>query len=94
MQETRELASAVELEVPPTAPIRYRRSRKITAGLIGLGIVGAAALGLLQDAQSDRTVAPSRLTQSQAPMSPDAQGASIVPFPVPSASDGVSSEDG
>lgn len=92
MQETREVASAVELEVLPTPPIP--RSRKITSGLIGLGIVGAAALGL-HDAGSGRTVAPTLLTQSPAPLSPDAKCAPIVPFPVPSATtDGVSSEDG
>lgn len=93
MQETREVAPAAELEVPPTAP--SRRSKKITAGLIGLGIVGVAALGLLHDAGSDRPVAPTRLTQSTDTLSPDAKGSAIVPFPVPSATtDGVSSEDG
>ena len=93
MQETRGVASAVELEVPPTAPIRS--SRKITAALIGIGIASTAALGLLHDAESDRTVAPNRLTQSPAPLSPDAKGTSIVPFPDTSPTiDSVSSIDG
>lgn len=94
MQDIREeVASTGELEVPPTAP--GRRSRKIIAGLIALGIVGAAALGLLHDAESDRTVAPSRLTQSPITLTPDAKGASIVPFPdSPATSEGVSSVDG
>lgn len=91
--ETRESPSTDGPKDAPTA--RRRWSRKITAGLVSLGTVGAVTLGVFHDGGSDRSITPSEVTRSLATVSDDVNGASIVPFTVdtPATVDGVSSFD-
>lgn len=76
-------------EVAPTG--RRRRSKRLSAVLIGTVIVAGAAIGVIRnDGGSDGSPQPNPAPVSEPASTP------VVPFPVlaPSTGDGVSSADG